>query len=400
MKKTVLFLGASHQQLAPIEYAKNVGYRIVTCDNRPNNPGHSLADKSYNVSTTDFQGVLDVAINEKIDAVVCYASDVATPTAAYISEKLGIPGNPLEAVCVLTNKMLFRQFQEKYGYFTPKNILFDRNDLINKKTLQGKMDKVLKFPVIVKPVDASGCKGVTKVYSLSQLNDALKYAREFSRSGNMIVEQLIDPSGYQVCGEGFLQDGKIIFHAFANEHFCPGFVVPVGESFPSIFDERLVDRAVNTLQHIFNDLNMRQGPFNFDLMFTLDGEIFVIEIGPRNGGNRIPEAIIYANKADTIAATVEVALGRRVILAKEVNHYYATYSIHAKRNGILESIEYLESIRKNIVDEKLYAARGDTVLKFKMGNQMLGCLILTFDTYTEMLSKIDSMDDHIIVNLT
>ena len=397
MTDTVLFLGASVQQLAPIEYAKRAGYRVITCDNRPDNPGHRLADHSHDVSTTDLTGVLQVAENERIDAVVCYASDVAAPTAAYVAERLGLPGNPLQAIRVLTDKAAFRRFQAEQGHFFPRHRSFDRAELADAEAVRDAVARALQFPVVVKPVDASGSKGVGKIHALADLTPALGNAVHFSLSGRVIVEELITPSGYQVCGEGFLQQGRIVFHAFANEHFCPGLVVPVGESFPCMFDETLIAKAVDVLQNMFRTLGMRQGPFNFDLMFTSSGHVFVIEIGPRNGGNRMPEAIKHANQTDTIAATVEVALGRPVTLTKETDRYCATYSIHAKRDGILESIEYTASLRDRIVDEKLFVARGEQVKRFEMGSLMLGNLILAFETYREMLSTLDHMDEHVMV---
>jgi len=400
MTKTVLFLGAAHQQLAPIEYAKHAGYRIVTSDNRPDNPGHRLADRSHGASTADAEAILRIAEQEQIDAVVCYATDVAAPTAAYVSEQLGIPGNPRDAVHALTNKARFRRFQIERGYFAPKHLSFDRGELADPETVQGSVEQALGFPVVVKPVDASGCKGVSKIQQPAELMPAMDRARELSISGCVIVEELVPQLGYQVCGEGFLQDGRIVFHAFANEHFCEGIVVPVGESFPCIFDQRLVDRAVDILQDMFSELGLRVGPFNFDLLFTPGGDVFVIEIGPRNGGNRIPEAIKLANQADTIAATVEAALGRPITLTKHANHFCSTYSVHAKHDGVLESIEYMGGIRDRIADEKLFASSGDKVERFDMGSRMIGNLILIFDTYTEMLSTMDRMDDHVRVNMT
>jgi hypothetical protein len=113
----------------------------------------------------------------------------------------------------------------------------------------------------------------------------------------------------------------------------------------------------------------------------------------------MPEAILHANNADTIAATVEVALGGKVTLAKETNYFYATYSIHAKNDGILKSINYIGDIQNKIIDEKMFVSPGDDVKRFDMGSLMLGNLILQFDTYTEMLSTIDKMDDYIKVNV-
>jgi biotin carboxylase len=367
----------------------------------PSNPGHRLAHRSHDVSTIDMAAVLRVAEQERIDAVVAYASDVSAPTAAYVAERLGLPGNPLEGVRTLTDKALFRRFQAEHGYFLPAHLTFDAAALdgaASEATLHS-IAKALKLPVIVKPVDASGSKGITKVRSPADLLGALRGALVYSLTKRVIVEELITPLGYQVCGEGFLHGGQIVFHAFANEHFCPNIVVPVGESFPAIFEPRLVDKGVSVLQSIFSRLGMRQGPFNFDLMFTPNEEVFVIEIGPRNGGNRMPEAIKYANQVDTISATVECALGQEVSLSKQANHFRATYSIHAKQDGVLSAIEYTPGIRAKIIDEKLFAAPGDRVKRFDMGSLMLGNLILAFESYEEMLSSLDHMDEHISVKV-
>lgn len=399
MTKTVLFLGGSGQQLGPIEYARGAGYRVVTCDNRPDNPGHQLADRYHDVSTTDMAGVLRVAQEERIDAVVAYASDVSAPTAAYVAEQMGLPGNPLHGVRTLTDKALFRRFQAEHGHFLPGNVVFDQTALEDEPAVLAAIAQALRLPAIVKPVDASGSKGVTKVRSEAELVPALRSAVEYSLSRRVIVEELIVPFGYQVCGEGFLQGGQIAFHAFANEHFCSDIVVPVGESFPSMFDSTLVDKGVAALQSVFSKLGMRQGPFNFDLMFTPEREVFLIEIGPRNGGNRMPEAVKYAHQVDTIAATVEVALGRTVDVSKKADLYYATYSVHAKQDGRLRAINYTPEIRARIVDEKLFVAPGDQVKRFTMGSLMLANLILSFDTYADMLFTLDHMDDHVTLEL-
>lgn len=389
--KTVLFLGASPQQLAPIHYARAAGHRVVTSDNRPENPGHRLADRVHEVSTTDAEGILRVATDERVDAVVCYATDVAAPTAAYVAERLGLVGNPRDAVVTLTDKARFRRFQSENGYFAPRHCEFDRNDSDGPRGLT--------FPLIVKPVDASGGKGIRRVEDPSELSAAIENACDLSLAGRAIAEEWIERQGHQVCGEGFLQDGRVVFHAFANELFHEGLHVPVGETFPSMFDDEQVDTAVGILQDMFDRLGMRVGPFNFDLQFTPGGDVFVIEIGPRNGGNRMPDAIKLAYGADTIAATVEAALGREVSLESARRGFFATYSVHATQGGILQGVDYLGDIRERIVDETMFVTPGDRVERFDMGSNMLGNLILKFETYDDMVDTIQQMDRHVRVRL-
>lgn len=396
--KKIIFLGASFQQLSPIQYANNKGYTSITCDNRPENPGHQIASKSFDVSTIEKEEILEIAREENIDGIVSYASDVSAPTAAYVAENLGLPGNPYESVVILTNKHLFRQFQRENGFYYPKSINFDLSSDVDHKLLTSSLDGFADR-LVVKPVDANACKGISIISGHDDLIHAVHNAAVYSISKKVIVEEYIERKAYQICGDGFIQDGKISFYSFANEHFSNSTIVPIGESFPTVFCEELVKKAASELQRVFSLLNMSTGPFNVDLFITEDNEIFIIEIGPRNGGNRIPDAIKHACGADTVSATVESAIGNPVSISRSFNNYIATYSIHTDTNGELSGVAYSDEIKNNIVDELMFYHRGDRVEPFTMGSHMIGNLILKFDTYIEMINKLDDMDNYIKVEL-
>jgi biotin carboxylase len=392
MTPTVLFLGASPQQLAPIAYARSAGYRVVTCDNRPENPGHAMADAAHHVSTVDRAGILAIAEAESVAGVVCYASDVSAPTAAFVAERLHLPGNPIDSVELLTSKSRFRQWQHRNGFFAPDFLALEASDLEDADAITGKLLTRFALPLVVKPTDASGAKGVSIVRRREDLLAALTSALTESRQGIFVVEAFVERRGFQICGEGFLLDGRIAFVAFADEHFVDGIQVPVGETFPTTHDPESVTKATAVLQDIFSRLGMRLGAFNFDLFFTTDDEIFVVEIGPRNGGNRMPDAVKIGYGADLIAATVEAALGRPVALDHHAPRFCATYSVHAKRDGRLQRIDYAASLEPLIIDRQHYARPGDPAHRFRMGNQMLGNLLLGFDSRQQMLETMAQMD--------
>ena len=162
--KKLLLLGGSAQQVVAIKTARRLGYFTVLCDFLPDNPGQYEADKFYLVSTTDKEAVLKVAKDEKVDGVLAYASDPAAPIAAYVAEKLGLPGSPYESVEILCNKDKFRSFLSENGFCTPKakgytNIAEALDDI---------RSGFFKTPVIVKPVDSSGSKGVGKINSYDE----------------------------------------------------------------------------------------------------------------------------------------------------------------------------------------------------------------------------------------
>ena len=145
-------LGGSMQQIPIIKKAKEQGIYVITCDYAPENPGHKFADEYHNVSTTDLDGVLELAKGLDIDGIVAYASDPAAPTAAYVAEQMGLPNvGPYKSVCILQNKGLFREFLTKNGFTVPtakgyKNIDEALKD--NDSEWSKLIDKLTVYPVL------------------------------------------------------------------------------------------------------------------------------------------------------------------------------------------------------------------------------------------------------------
>lgn len=394
MAKKILFLGAAPSQIPPIKYAKEQGYYVITCDYLPDNPGHKLADESYNVSTTDKEAVLELAKQLNIDGIVAYASDPAAPTQAYVAEKLGLPGNPYQSVLTLARKDLFRQFLKENGFNVPKSASFYNFESARKWA------EKLKFPLFIKPVDSSGSKGVTEINSIECLNDAFHYALKYSREKKVVVEEKIIRRGTQVAGDGFVIDGKLVFKCWADEHFdtlCNG-LVPIGQSFPTSHDVYLLDVAHKETQRLLDLLNIKMGALNFDFIFSDDGRFFFLELGPRNGGCLIPEVIKYSTGVDMIKATVEVALGHECdIEYKPVQGYWSSYMVHSLKDGFFDDLIISDRAQEMIVEQTIYTKSGDKVNKFKGSNDTLGMMILQYPDQKTMLDMLDNMEEDIYV---
>ena len=247
--KKLLLLGGSAQQVVAIETAKKLGYYTVLCDFLTDNPGQYSADKFYLVSTTDKEAVLDVAKKENIDGVLAYASDPAAPTAAYVAEKMGLSGNPYESVEILCNKDRFREFLKNNGFCTPAAKGYSDIDSAFADIKNG----YFRMPVIVKPVDSSGSKGVGKIETIEETLQKLEYAMSFSRGKRIIVEEFVEKFGYQIAGDGLSIDGKLVFRYFANDHFNPKCVnpfVPISASFPYNMPDYIQDKVHDEIQRL------------------------------------------------------------------------------------------------------------------------------------------------------
>lgn len=399
--KKLLLLGGSSQQIVAIETAKKLGYYTVLCDFLTDNPGQYSADKFYLVSTTDKEAVLDVAKKENIDGVLAYASDPAAPTAAYVAEKMGLPGNPYESVEILCNKDRFREFLKNNGFCTPAAKGYS--------DIQSAFDDIkngyFRMPVIVKPVDSSGSKGVGKIETIEETLQKLEYAMSFSRGKRIIVEEFVEKLGYQIAGDGLSIDGKLVFRYFANDHFNPECVnpfVPISASFPYNMPQKVQDSIHCEIQRLLTLLNMKTCTYNFDMRIDSEYHVYLMEVAPRDGGNYIPQIIKYATGVDLVEYSVRSAMGENIAAPQNIvpKGFWSYYAVHSLKDGILDKIEFADGIEeKHIVENHIIKKCGDKISAFTGANSTLGCLLMKFDSMEQMLDMMDHSEKWIKVVL-
>ena len=390
----ILLLGGSTQQIIAIETAKKLGYYTVLCDYLPDNPGQYVADKFYLVSTTDKEAVLDVAIKEDVDGILAYASDPAAPTAAYIAEKLHLLGNPYESVEILCNKDYFRKFLSENGFFAPKAKGYESVD----EALKDR--KNFMYPVIIKLVDSSGSKGATVLYTEDNLKEALDFAFSFSRCHRIIIEHFIEKKHpYLIGGDIFVQDGKIVLWGLLNCHRDSKVnpLVPVGKSYPLKLQEEDVQHVKDTLASLVEKLKIRSGSMNVELVVDKNNCVWPIDIGPRSGGNMIPDLLGDMFGVDIAEMSVEAAMGMPIRgNIHEPDGYYATHNLHSDRNGVYRDITFSPEIEKYIYRKCLYKKNGDAVEYFDNAAKCLGIIFLKFPN-EEIMEKILSNISELIV---
>lgn len=395
--KKILMLGGSHFQVPAIRYARSAGYHVVTADYLPDNPGHQYAHEYHNVSTIDERKVLELAKRLKIDGIVSYASDPGAPTAAYVAEKLSLPGNPYESVRILQRKDLFRSFLKRNGFLVPESASFDGPG----EAGEFATERLRGGAIVVKPVDSSGSKGMSKIQDLADFEKAFRHALAFSRLKRVVVEDFVEKSIYEMDGDGFVWQGKLAFRCFGNQHNdleCNPYV-PMGISFPYIQDRALQQTAHEMIESILTKLDMKVGGLNIEYLTDKDGKIYLLEIGPRSGGNLIPEVIKYSTGVDLIARSIDGAVGKDCsdLRMKETEGYYSSYILHSKEDGRVKSIEISDRIKPMILKQNILTSVGAEVEKFNGSNATLGTFILKFNDREEMLFYLDRMTEYIKV---
>ncbi len=399
--KRIMFLGAALHQTPIIKLAKKKGLFVITCDNRPDNIGHSFADVSYNVSTLDRDGILAVAKSEKIDGVVSYASDVSAPTAAYVAGELGLKTNPLKSIEILTDKELFRSFLQKNGFNTPRFKVYCSYEELCEKGFD------FDFPVVIKPVDSSGSKGVNLYYGQSEeLKKYVEEAIRFSSKGKFIVEEFVEKRGYQISGDAFSVNGELRFWCLGNEYCINDKrlkeYIPMGECWPSELDKDEEKQLLKEIQRLITLLNMGTSAYNIEAMFDKNGNVYIMELGPRNGGSLIPDLIDKMTGVNLMDYTLRAALGENCddLKYKVSKGVWANYNIPSFKAGKLVGVEYDNSLVERIIETRLSYDVGEQIPEFlHYHSNAVGVLIMKFFDEEEMYSCLSKMTELVKVEV-
>lgn len=385
-------LGGSIYQTYAIKEAVKLGYYVITCDYLPGNPGHKFAHEYHNVSTTDKEAVLALARELKVDGVVAYASDPAAPTAAYVCEKLGLPTSPFRSVEILSKKHLFRKYLAENGFNVPKANSYTKFE-------EAEQDlKNFHLPVMVKPVDSSGSKGVNKLTDPSQLKAFFEDALSYSRDKIVLIEEFIVKAGPQISGDAFSVDGKLVFHCLGNEFYSTKVdkdFAPLGECWPTVMPQEVIDTLAEDLQRLISSLGMKSNAYNVEAIYGTDGKVYILELGARSGGSLIPQVTALATGVDMVPYVIKAAMGEDCSDLKmaPVKGFWSNYMAHSNETGLYDGIEYDKEFgEKHLVDYVTDAQLGDPVHKYRDAQDCVGELILKYESKEEMFNIIENMD--------
>lgn len=402
-KKKILLLGGSAQQVIAIEKAKELGFYTVLCDYLPDNPGQYVADKYYNVSTTDIEAVYNVAKKENVKGILPYASDPAALPAAIVCERLGLPTNPVKSVEILGLKYTWRSFLSSHGYACPKTVSFSPDILL--EDFIG-LTKDFTFPIVIKPTDSSGSKGVTVLENMELLEDAVKLADSYSKNKILLAEEYINRGfPHVIGGDIFVWDGKIVLYGEMTclRDYVNSPLIPIGEKKPSGLNSFQTDKIHGELQKIINDLDIKFGELNIEIILDKNNDVHFLEIGPRAGGNMIPVQLSDAFGIDLIKANIQVAMGIEPSFIKDIINEnkgcYMHYVLHSFQNGIFQRLFIDKSIEQFIYRKVLYKKEGDIVEKFDGASKAVGIIFLHFNNENIMNDFCSRLENLVKVEL-
>ncbi|MBI9102140.1 MAG: ATP-grasp domain-containing protein [Spirochaetales bacterium] len=303
--KSVLILGGGVMQLPAIRIAKEMGWRIILADGNENVPGRELADFFEHVDLKDREGMVRAARkyfeNGGLDGVFTAGTDFSA-TVAWVSESLGLPGIPYEVALKASSKGLMREAFALAGVPIPAFIELDRNES------PARVLEKLSFPLVVKPVDNMGARGIRRIDNPDELDRAFKLAGEYSRSGKVIIEEFI--VGPEFSLDALIEDGKVTICGIADRHiFFPPYFIEMGHTMPTCFDDSDVENICRVFKDGIKALGINRGAAKGDIKLSPDGPV-VGEIAARlSGGFMSGWTFPYASGVEVTRGGLNLAVG-------------------------------------------------------------------------------------------
>lgn len=379
MKKNIAIIGASYLQLPLIEKAKEMGYTTHVFAWAANDVGEKVADYFYPISIVEKEEILAKCREIGICGICSIASDLAMVTVSYVAEALGLPGNTVQATAKSTNKHLMRLAFEANGDPSPASILVD--DTTNLSRLR------LSYPVIVKPTDRSGSRGIIKLNDSSGLSEAVRSAMEQGFEKKALIEEYAQGQEYSV--EYISYQGKHHFLAMTKKFTtgAPHFI-ETGHLEPAPVDEKTLERVKAIVTHALDSLELTNGASHSELKIAEDGTIRIIEIGGRMGGDCIgSELVRLSTGVDFVNAVIDVALGIRPVIEKQAGGAAAVRFIFSQKD-----VEVLNILKKThpqwLVEENIHDI---TSAKVTDSSARFGYFILKASSAEELMPYLPEM---------
>lgn len=403
-QKKIMLLGGIHYLLPVIKAAHEQGYYVITADYLPDNVAHKYSDEYVNVSIIDKEAVLRVAREKEIDGIISFGVDPGVVTAAYVQEQMHLPSmGPYESVRVLQNKDLFRAFLRDNGFNAPFSKGYSEKTEVMEDVTWKMENGEWTLPIIVKPTDSAGSKGVTKVEKMEELEAAVDEAFDKSISGHIIIEEFLQQDGYSTDTDSFVLNGKFVFVSYNSQRFdskAANPYTPSAYTWPSTYTDEQEEYLTNELQRLLDLLQMNTSVYNIETRVS-KGSPYIMEASPRGGGNRLCEMLRYATGVDLITAQVRVAVGDEPIInhspsspiianncqqppMAKYNGNWAEIILHAEKDGVYEGIEIAKTLPAEVVEEDLWVKQGDRVEAFNGANNAIGTLVLRFEDKDQM----------------
>jgi biotin carboxylase len=372
--RSLVILGGGTDQVPAYRAARRLGCRVVGVDRRADAPAAPLADRFLRVSTRDVAGILRCLGAEPVDGVLAPAGDAAHPSLQALRQHFATPFRAsATATLASVDKGFFHDVVERIGF--PHYGYVESASAAQLLARAGR----LRFPLVVKPADSSGSKGLSLVEDVGALPAAIEEAASWSLGGAVIAEELI--RGRHFSAECFVDRGELRLAAISERALTPPpRLITVSHRLPARLDAPTSARLEAMLATLCRGLEIAWGPVNFDFVVDDAGTVYFVEAGARSGGNGMTELIRAVYGVDVLEAAILVALGEPVALATRPPRTIALlHVLQVDEAGVLTQVDGVELAARHpaVAHVELLRGVGSAVEPYTQAANKLGYVVVT-----------------------
>ena len=377
--KRILIAGGSHSDIPLIEAARAHGYYVITSGNRAEDLGHRHADEVQFADFSDKDAMLALATRLDVDAICSSANDFSLISCAYVAEKLGLPGfDDYETTLTLHHKDRFRALSERLALPCPKARSFSNPD-ITPADISG-----LTFPLIVKPIDLTGGKGITRIDAFSELPAAVASAFAIGRAGRIVIEEFFDGTLHSY--STFIRGQQVIAEHTDNEYgYLNPYLVSTSTA-PALVSQSVIAGLRAASERLARELKLVDGVLH--AQFLANGERFtIIEYTRRCPGDLYAIPVKHLSGIDHADMIVRPTLGLPLAQPEPMIRpgFFSRHCAMADQPGTLIDIRIDDEIRPNILDRFELMAPGQTIRNHLVNKAAI--FFLHYRNEEEMLRK-------------
>lgn len=384
-------MGAGTYQVPLIKKAREMGVYTIVVSIPGKYPGFAFADEICYEDTVDYERILEIAREKQIDGIVTAGTDVAVITIGKVCDELGLTGLSFEAAQIASNKIRMKKKYEEYGVRTARfrEVSFE-DDMYEKA-------KELQFPLIFKAVDTSGSRGIIRVDSVDEFEEARSVVRANTRTDYFIIEEFIE--GREFGAQAFVYHGEVKFILPHGDYVFQGDTgVPIGHFAPYELGDGIIEDAKIQLEKAIEAMGLDNCAINADFILK-DDKTYVLELGGRSGATCLAELVSIYYGFDYYEKLVLAALGEDVTFPQEHAVPNASMLLRSEKDGVLRSIENCNEPDDDIYEIQFDYGIGDRVKKFHVGPNRIGHVITKGETLDAAVEKLNEALDKITITV-
>lgn len=389
--KKVLITGGSHAEVPLIEAARREHYYVITTGNNAEGIGHSLADAYIPGDFSDKEFVYRLAQKEGVEAVISGCNDFAYLSATYACERLGLKGHDsVEVSTVIHHKNRFRNLCASLGIRTP--------GIFECRTLEDVYHACsnMTFPLLVKPVDLTGGKGVRRCDTKDEVPAAFLSASKLSRQKVILLEEYIFGTNHG--GMFFIERRRVRFAFFDDEYYSSNKYLVAGTCAPSSVPQHMLFQLIRDVERIASALNLADGLFHTQFIAEEHGGAVIIDPCRRCPGDLYMKFAEYTTGCPIANYIFDAERGKPVSFPEiQAHNFILRHCIMSETTGIYDGVDIRPDIRRHIIDRAIWAVPGEPVTD--CGKYKAGILFLKFDSYDEMQRNLRTFDELVKIKI-